>query len=252
MHLHRFLRTLSPLLQFAFPTDCFGCGEPLGRLQHLGACSSCWSALKPLEPPLCSSCALPRPLATDLLGPAVGLCAPCMLSPSAADMVRAAVAYDALARRFVLRVKLGRRRGLLGPMAERLLLTVRASGVAKGCSVIAPVPSDRLTDLRRGFSPSRELSRRLAGKLGISHRGALISRRLVRGRALKRFGPTMRKRRATEAFFVKERLAEEAVLLVDDVMTTGASIEACARALKKAGAREVRAAVWARAMPSNY
>jgi predicted amidophosphoribosyltransferase len=175
-----------------------------------------------------------------------------MLSPPSADLVRAAVAYDRLARRFLLRIKLGRRRELLGPIADRLLLTVRASGIASGCAIIAPVPSDRLTDLRRGFSPSRELSRRLARRLGIGHRGFLVSRRLLRGRALKRLGPEMRKKGAKEAFFVRNRLAGETVLLVDDVMTTGASIEACAEALKRAGAKKVRAAIWARAMRSNY
>lgn len=252
MDVRRLPRLLSPLLRFAFPTDCFGCGEQLGRLQHLGACPACWLALRPLEPPLCSSCALPRPPATDLLGPAGGRCAPCLLSPSTIDQVRAAVAYAPLARRFMLRVKLGRRRELLGPIAGRLLLTVKSSRIAAGCDVIAPVPSDRLADLSRGFSPSRELSRRLARRLGISHRGSLISRRLLRGRALKRLGPEMRRKRAMDAFFVRGRLAGESVLLVDDVMTTGASLEACATALKSAGAGEVRAVIWARALPSNY
>jgi predicted amidophosphoribosyltransferase len=151
----------------------------------------------------------------------------------------------------MLRIKLGRRRELLKPLANQLYRTVEASGLAEGCTIIAPIPSDPLADLRRGFSPSLELSRHLSRDLGISRHGALILRRLLRGRALKRLGPAERRKRAMEAFIVRQRLNGESVLLVDDVMTTGASLDACARSLKEAGASEVRAAIWARTLPGR-
>jgi ComF family protein len=239
---------VEPALRFALPTDCFCCGEPLGRRQHLGACPACWSRLSPMRPPLCSRCGISRPAATDLLGPAAGACARCQLAPPAADSVRAAVSYDATARRFIHRIKFCRRRELLPALARQLSSAVRAARLERSCTLVTHVPSDPLTDLRRGFSPSHDLARLLALELSLKYAGHLLSRRLLGGGTQKRLGASGRRRRAGTLFSFRGRLRGEVVLLVDDIMTTGSSIEACAGLLKIAGAREVRAGVWARAL----
>jgi predicted amidophosphoribosyltransferase len=148
----------------------------------------------------------------------------------------------------MLRIKFGRRMELLRPLAFQLACSIRAAGMEQGCSFVSAVPSNPLTDLRRGFSPSRELARLLAGELGLESRGALLSRRFFRGGALKRLSAAGRRKGAQSAFRLHGRLEGATVLLVDDIMTTGASVEACARLLQAAGAGEVRAAIWARTL----
>lgn len=241
---HRVL--LHPALDFLLPARCFACGEPLGRWQHLGACSRCWSGLVPLRPPLCTGCGEPAPEGSDLLGPARGICGRCLSADSALDGVRAAVVYDALARRFMLRTKLGRRRELLRPLALQLAAAVRASGLREGSPLVVPVPSHPWTDLRRGFSPSLELARHLSRALGLPLSPGALRRRLAPGRPAKRLAAAERRASARHGFRLGKAPRGSGVILVDDVMTTGASAEACARLLKGAGARPVRLAVWAR------
>jgi predicted amidophosphoribosyltransferase len=237
---------LFPALDFILPSACFVCGSPLGRWQHLGACASCWSGLEPLRSPLCVGCGLPAPSGTDLHGPARGLCGRCLVSSSLLDGVRAAVVYDGVARSFLLRAKLGRRRELMLPLARRLAAAVRAAGLQQGCDLAVPVPSHPLTDLWRGFSPSRELARHLSRLLRIPLSCRVLRRRFGPGGVTKRLPASGRPASARREFRLRASARARGVLLVDDVMTTGASAEACAELLKQAGARLVRLAVWAR------
>jgi predicted amidophosphoribosyltransferase len=151
----------------------------------------------------------------------------------------------------MLRIKFGRRMELLRPLAFQLACSIRAAGMERGCTFVTAVPSNPLTDFRRGFSPSRELARLLAGELGLELRASLLSRRFFRGGALKRLGAAGRRREAQSAFKLRGRLQGATVLVVDDIMTTGASVEACSRLLQAAGAGEVRAAIWARTPPDK-
>lgn len=240
---------IAPLLRVVLPTNCFGCAEVLGPRQVRGACPDCWSALVPPRGPVCRSCALPRSPTTDLLGPAGGLCASCLLKPPPLSVTRAAVAYDDRARRFLLRAKLGRRGELLSPMASRLTALARATGVHLGCTAVVPVPSHPWNDIRRGFSLSRELCRLVARDTGLPGPRRRVVRRFLAPASAKRLRPAARARLAARSFRVVRRVDGETVLLVDDVMTTGSSLNACATALLASGAREVRGLVWARALP---
>jgi predicted amidophosphoribosyltransferase len=160
--------------------------------------------------------------------------------------VLAVVAYDDLCRRILLRAKIGGRRELLRPIADRMVACLRPSRFHLECDVVAPIPSHPWTDLLRGFSPPTDLARRVSRAMGIPFRPGLIRRRvMVRGTA-KRMAAAERAALAARAFRVSGRVCGRSVLLIDDVMTTGSSLEACSTLLKRAGAREVRALVWAR------
>jgi len=241
-------RLLRDLLAWLLPTRCFACGEPLGRLQHSGACAGCWADLVLLETPFCPGCGLPIPGQPLPAEASPARCDACAGRPRAFDRVRPLVTYESLARRFLLRAKLGSYPELLRILGLHLARVVEIEGLADGCRAVVPVPSHPWVTLRRGFSPASELARPVARRLGLPLRG-WVRRRIGAVRTSKRLGALQRRRAAHGAFRARRDAAGLEILLVDDVMTTGATLEGCARALKSAGARSVRAVVWARTLP---
>lgn len=203
--------------------------------------------MKPLLEPVCVSCGISLPTGTDLHGPAAGRCTGCVARPlQDVDGVRAAVSYDALARRFVLRAKFGLRREIFrafGILTARLLTV---TGFGLDATVVIPVPAHPWSLLRRGFNPSEEIAAPIARRLGAPMRAARIARRWTGPGSVKRLAAAERRSALRRAFRPVGRLDGEHVLVVDDVLTTGATAEACAGAAKRAGARTVRIAVWAR------
>lgn len=246
MRVPSFARTLAQgLLDLAWPSDCLLCRSPLPLRHGRGACLRCWTRLTPLRR-ACPRCGEPGGI-SDLLAPEGLPCAGCLLTggPRAFQAVCPAVLYDGVARGFLLGAKLGGRPELLPLLGAQLAALLRAGSFAHGCGAVVPVPSHPLVRLRRGFDPAREIARPVAADLGLPLVPGL--RRVRGGAPAKRLSAADRERALARAFALSARRPlPPAVLLVDDVLTTGATVTACALELRTAGVAEVRIAVWAR------
>ncbi len=161
------------------------------------------------------------------------------------------MAYDGPARRFLLAAKMGGRRSLLRPLGEQLAAVVRASGLAEGCDRVVPVPAHPWRRLSRGYDPAGDLARVVAARIGVPLDVRILARRILASKPAKRLSAARRAAAAAAAFRGRRPVHGERVLLVDDVMTTGSTAAACATALRRAGAVDVRVAVWARTLPGS-
>lgn len=226
---------------FALPPRCPGCGAVTADDHRF--CLDCWMKLDFLSGPSCASCG--EPFEND---PGAGArCGACLRDSPPLDGVRAAVAYGELARHLTLKLKYGGRPSLAETVA-RLMARLLAE---REEAILAPVPLHRWRIWRRGYNQSALIARALAAKQGSPLVLDLIERRRATP-ILRGMGPAARARAVRGAFAVSEKcrplLKGRSVVLVDDVYTTGATAKACAKALKRAGATEVRLICWARVM----
>lgn len=158
--------------------------------------------------------------------------------------MRAAVAYDDISRAIAIRLKHGRKVALARMMARYMAPLVGEAGEDR---IFVPVPLHRRRLWRRGFNQSaivaRELSRRLHVPLALD-----ALKRVKSTPPLKGLNMLQRRRTVSGAFRVNPnaRVQGRVVILVDDVLTTGSTADACARALKRAGAARVELVSWAR------
>jgi predicted amidophosphoribosyltransferase len=174
------------------------------------------------------------------------LCLRCTIRTLPLDGAVAAVSYGSSARRFLLRAKNEGRIELLRALGLQLAAVVRMRGMLVGIDAIVPVPSSLAARLRRGYDPARVLALEMARTSCVPIWDGALRRRLWSGPDAKEQGAAERWRRSRGRIVVTRDCTGARILLVDDVLTTGATASACALALRRAGAVGVRAAVWAR------
>lgn len=222
-------------LDFALPPRCAGCGTIVGEVHSF--CAECWKTVDFLGHSGCSACGLP------LQATESALCGACLARPPRISRTRAAVAYDELARSLAIRLKYGRKVAIARTMARYMAPLVGDEGER----LLVPVPLHRSRLWRRGFNQSALVAHELSRRLGIPA-DAMALRRVRRTPPLKGMSPQQRRRTVAGAFRVRDpgALAGKTVILVDDVLTTGSTAEACARTLKRAGAARIELVSWAR------
>lgn len=235
--------SLAPLVDLVYPPRCPLCGE--GLAEQVGLCTTCWNSLAIPGEPSCKTCQ--RPFGED--GPEDGLtCAVCLQSPPKHDGIAAGTLYNDTARKLVLTYKHGRKIAL-APMLARLI----AARLPKreGDWIAVPVPLHRIRLWQRGFNQSALLAQELAQQTGAK----LLVDGLVRTKATPVLGGLGKRQRArvlSGAIMVNRKqitqLKDADVLLVDDVLTSGATTSTCASVLKRAGARRVVIACFSRVL----
>ena len=189
---------------------------------------------------MCDGCAAPFDFDP---GPGVR-CPTCIAKPRAFDAARAACVYDEVSREPILKLKHADRTDL-APLFARWLSRAAAELLGEA-DAIAPAPLHRLRLLRRRYNQAAEVARPLSRLTGVPYLAdALVRRRATESQAGK--SGAHRRRNLAGAFHADRRKVEgRRILVIDDVMTTGATLEGCARALKAAGAARVDVAVIAR------
>ncbi len=214
-----------------------------GSVQSQGLSADAWARISFIAAPVCETCG--APFEYDL-GPGAQ-CAACLAHAPAFDHARAACLYDEASRDLILKLKHADRTDL-APLFARWL--ARAAGdLVEGADAVAPVPLHPLRLIRRRFNQAAEIARPMAAAVGLAYWPDALERvRRTDSQAGK--SGSGRKRNVAGAFRVargwRQRVAGARVILVDDVLTTGATAEGCARALKAAGAARVDLAVIAR------
>ncbi len=237
-------QAFSPLVDLIYPPRCPLCGE--GISEQRGLCLSCWSELVIPGEPSCATCQ--RPLGVDA-GEGDGMiCAACMAAKPRHDGITAATIYNDTSRKLILAFKHGRKIALAKMLARQI--TARLPEL-EGEWLVMPVPLHRLRLWQRGFNQSALL----AGEIARLTDQTLLVDGLDRKKPTPALGGLGRKERArvlsgaiTTNAKHAYRLKGAQILLVDDVMTSGATSDACIKALRKAGAGTVRIACFARVL----
>ena len=210
-----------------------------------GLTADAWARVVFLEDPVCDGCGAGFEMDG---GPfASPRCAACLAQPYAFDRARAACVYDEASRGLILKFKHGDHQPF-APLFARWL-SRSAAPLLDEADAVVPVPLHRFRLLSRRFNQAAEVARPLARRAGLDYLPDALIRQTHTGT---QGGKSARGRRLNvrKAFAVTEegrrRIKGRRILLVDDVLTTGATAEACARALIEAGARAVDLAVIAR------
>ncbi|MGH9723787.1 MAG: ComF family protein [Candidatus Acidiferrales bacterium] len=243
-----FRNALDALSSILFPAPCRICGNALAAASRIPICKDCLDSFVPIGPPMCARCGRPfvSPMAAEADRP---LCRLCRAEKYGFDSARSFAQYDEKLTAAILLLKYEEIHSLGKWFAARLREVMAADEDVLRADVVVPVPlhPDRLRE--RGYNQAEMIAAPLARQLNLKLRAYLLVRTIPRP---PRLHLSRRERwesvRGAYAISKGVQVDNLRILLVDDVMTTGATLDACARALKRAGAAKVFALTVGRAV----
>jgi ComF family protein len=228
-------RLLSQAINHLFPSRCPSCGAETDNISHAPFCEGCWSGIKRYSGPACRICS--TPLSSEFSD----VCGGCLKNPPRFSRALAYGIYDGVLADAIHRFKFYGIKRLHRPLG-RFLLTLDLSGI----DALVPVPLSVRKLRERGFDQSLLLARVVSREAGIPlvFNGLLKKKDTLPQIGLSAAGRTANIR---GAFSAERSFGGMRLMLIDDVMTTGATARECAKELLKAGAANVTAAALARA-----
>jgi ComF family protein len=234
-------RAATLALDAVLPPRCLACGVTVAQQGQV--CAPCWTAIDFIAGAVCHHCGLPFELPME----PGAICAACAREPPPWERARAVMRYGEVSRRLILRFKHGDKLESVPSFGQWLARA--GTELTRDAELIAPVPLHRWRLFRRRYNQAAML----ALALGRAARVPVLPDLLARTRPTPSQAGLGAKDRASNvrgAFAVRpqhvQALAGRRVLLVDDVLTTGATVGACAKALRRAGARAVDVVTLAR------
>jgi ComF family protein len=231
-----------------FPAGCRICESGLTTASRVPICGECLSSFERIPNLACEVCGQPLPALT-LNAEQSLLCPACTNKTYAFDRARSFALYQGALIRAVLLLKFEQIEPLGAWFAKRLAEIVKSGGAVLAADVVVPVPLHRERERERGYNQAALISKPLAKILRLPHKAVLLMRTRARPDkhvlSLEERWESVRGAFATRPGSQVDNLR---VLLLDDVLTTGATLDACARALREAGAKSVAGLTIARAV----
>jgi len=236
-------------LDLVFPALCPVCAATLAERRRDPLCGACWDLIPRITPPCCDACGLPwrtlAPTPAEVVLPDRVLCGACRVDPPGWDWARAGAEYEGVVRDAIHMLKFRGKRALARPLAA--LIGEQWPPAARDVAALVPVPLGRPRERERGFNQAALLAERLAPSLGVAVRPRWLAR-LRDTRPQSDLGADERRSNVRGAFAARAEVAGQHVVVVDDVLTTGATAAECARALRAAGAVRVGVVAVARVL----
>ena len=232
--------TLRALLDFVLPPRCLICGLSTRGASLPWVCQHCLGAVQYITPPTCAQCGQPLAAPAEGIATITHRCGVCLLTPPPYDRARAVGLYEGVLRDLIHAMKYQRIYGLVRPLGDLLHQHFSAYWGACLPEALVPVPLHRSRLRSREFDQALALARHVSQSVAIP----LWADVLIRHRpTLSQVGLSAveRRRNIRGAFTVQKPqcCADKALLLIDDVYTTGATVQECARLLRQAGAARV-------------
>jgi ComF family protein len=236
------------LVSVLFPAGCRICEKQLTTASRVPICDECLESFERVPGILCQVCG--RPLHGLVRNPEHPLiCPACQDKTYAFDCARSFAVYQGALVRAILLLKFEQMEPLGAWFAQRLAELANIEGEKLAADVVVPVPLHRDRERERGYNQAALISKPLAKRLRLPHKAVLLMRTRARPDkqvlSLEERWESVRGAFATRPGSQVDKLR---VLLVDDVLTTGATLDACARALREAGAKSVAGLTIARAV----
>jgi ComF family protein len=222
-------------LDLVFPALCPACGAALGAGRRDPLCGVCWTGIERIQYPRCVRCgAAPFDAAAEL---APVTCPACHEVPPAFDYARSAAQYRGRLREALHAFKFRGKRALAQALGD-LVVEVCGASVTAEVSALVPVPLARDRARERGYNQAELLATRVGRRLDISVKPGWL-RRVKATVPQSDLAAAERRANVRGAFGASRAAAGRHVVVIDDVFTTGATVEECARALHAAGAARV-------------
>ena len=226
-------RLVATVLDWIYPPVCVGCGLiiPVNKVQEkeMGMCLHCQELFEPIEPYTCKVCGVPTKIEVDR-------CVSCLGKSFEFDKNTATFLYDELIRDLLLKLKFTRKKQIAHSLGQ--LWAAHVKDIPKDVSLV-PLPMHAKKKRERGFNQAEVLAKALGKKFGVSVVNAV--ERVVDTPPQSGLHPRQRVDNIKGAFAVvkAENAKGKNYIVVDDIYTTGASLNECARVLKDAGAKSV-------------